>query len=79
MNTALKTQILNWFCNFELGKHVGSPYFNQLGIQVRNSTENKIMSQNSPPVIPLIHHFPDVNVQILKHKILNADFELSTF
>jgi len=31
------------------GKHVESPYFNQLGILVRSSAENKIMSQNPPP------------------------------
>ena len=36
--------------DFELEKHVESPCFNQLGILARSSTENKIMSQNPPPI-----------------------------
>ena len=49
MNLAVKMTIWGILRDFKLGKHVGSPYFNQLGILVRSSTENKIMSQNPLP------------------------------
>ena len=49
MNPAVKITISGILRDFKLGKHVESPYFNQLGILVRSSTENKIMSQNPPP------------------------------
>ena len=51
MNLAVKMTISGILRDFKLGKHVESPYFNQLGILVRSSTENKIMSQNPPPVL----------------------------
>ena len=49
MNLAVKMTISGILGDFKLGKYVESPYFNQLGILVRSSTENKIMSQNPPP------------------------------
>ena len=49
MNPAVKITISGILRDFKLGKHVESPYFNQLGILVRSSAENKIMSQNPPP------------------------------
>ena len=36
--------------DFEPGKHVENPDFTQLGILVRSSTGNKIMSQTPPQV-----------------------------
>ena len=48
MNPAVKITISGILRDFKLGKHVESPYFNQLGILVRSSTENKIMSQTPP-------------------------------
>ena len=48
MNLAVKMTISCILRDFKLGKHVESPYFNQLGILVRSSTENKIMSKNPP-------------------------------
>ena len=52
MNLEVKVTISGILRHFKLGKHVESPYFNQLGILVRSSTENKIMSQN-PPIITI--------------------------
>ena len=49
MNLAVKMTISGILRDFKLGNHVERPYFNQLGILVRSSTENKIMSQNPPP------------------------------
>ena len=49
MNLAVKITISGILRDFKLGKHVESPYFNQLEILVRSSTENKIMSQTPPP------------------------------
>ena len=48
MNLAVKMTISGILRDLKLGKRVESPYFNQLGILVRSSTENKIMSQNPP-------------------------------
>ena len=51
MNLAVKMTISGILRDLTLGKHVESPYFNQLGILVRSSTENRIMSQNPPRII----------------------------
>ena len=64
MNLAVKMTISGILGDFKLGKHVESPYFNQLGILVRSSTENKIMSQNPPPFHVIFQKGLQKNVKV---------------
>ena len=77
MNLAVKIPISGILRDFKPGKPVESPYFNKLGILVRSSTENKIMSQNGSKIKTVTGPFlfsPESQLNSIISGIMNGFF-----